>query len=53
MARGKTLLKLLNDLRHEARLSQNPAHNAQVRDSQVATLQRTPFHCSTKGYAKP
>lgn len=41
MARRKTLLKLLNDLRHEARLSQNPAHNAQVRDSQVASLQRT------------
>lgn len=40
MARGKTLLKLLNDYRAEARLSQNPAHNAQVRDSQVSHLQR-------------
>lgn len=39
--RGKTLVALLNDLRAECRMSLNPAHNAQVRDSQVMMLQRT------------
>jgi hypothetical protein len=38
--RGKTLGLLLNDLRIESRLSLNPAHNNQVRDSQVGLLQR-------------
>lgn len=41
MARGTTLLKLLDKLRYEARLSGNPAHNAQVRDTHVNMLQRT------------
>jgi hypothetical protein len=40
MARNQTLLKLLDDLRAECRLSSNPAHNAQQRDTQVRTLQR-------------
>lgn len=40
MARGTTLIKLLDDYRAEARLSLNPAHNAQVRDTQVKLLQR-------------
>lgn len=40
MARNKTLLKLLQDYRSEARLSGNPAHNTSVRESQVRTLQR-------------
>lgn len=40
MARGTTLVKLLDDYRAEARLSLNPAHNAQVRDTQVKLLQR-------------
>lgn len=40
MARGATLIKLLNDLRAEARLSMNTAHNAQDRDRQVIMLQR-------------
>lgn len=40
MARGATLIKLLNDLRAEARLSMNAAHNAQDRDRQVQMLQR-------------
>ncbi len=39
MARGKTLLKLLDDLRVELKLSLNPAHNSQVRDSHVRVLQ--------------
>lgn len=39
--RGKSLVSLLNSLRGEARLSLNPAHNAQVRDSHVQLLQRT------------
>lgn len=40
MARNTTLVKLLDDLRAEARLSLNPAHNAQNRPSQVKMLQR-------------
>ncbi|MGU3656815.1 phage adaptor protein [Methylobacterium fujisawaense] len=40
MARGQTLLKLLDDLRAECRLSPNPAHNAQQREGQVRLLQR-------------
>lgn len=38
--RGTTLVKLLDDLRVEARLSLNPAHNAQNRSSQVRAIQR-------------
>ncbi len=41
MARGKTLLSLLDDFRAECKLSLNPAHNAQVRDSQVKQLVHT------------
>lgn len=40
MARGQTLISLLNDLRAVARMSLNPAHSAQVRDHQVQALQR-------------
>jgi hypothetical protein len=40
MARGVTLGKLLNDLRAEARISLNVAHNAQHREAQVHMLQR-------------
>lgn len=40
MSIGTTLGKLLNDYRAEARLSLNPAHNAQNRDVQVHMLQR-------------
>lgn len=40
MARNVTLVKLLDDLRAEARLSLNPAHNSQARDGQVKQLQR-------------
>lgn len=40
MARGTTLVKLLDDYRAEARLSLNPANNSQVRDTQVKLLQR-------------
>lgn len=40
MARGTTLLRLLDLYRAECRLSLNPAHNAQVRDAQVNHLQR-------------
>lgn len=40
MARKQTLLKLLNDLRAEARLSLDPAHNRQARPAQVMLLQR-------------
>lgn len=40
MARGSTLLQLLDIVRAEARLSQNPAHNAQVRDATISKLQR-------------
>lgn len=39
MARGTTLLRLLDKLRVAARLSLNPAHNTQNRDSQVTMLQ--------------
>ena len=41
MARNITLLRLLDQLRAEARLSKNPAHNQQVRDTHVDILQRT------------
>lgn len=41
MARRTTLVKLLDDLRSEARISLNPAHNAQQRPAQVKLLQRT------------
>jgi hypothetical protein len=40
MARNTTLLRLLDLYRAECRLSLNPAHNAQVRDTQVSHLQR-------------
>lgn len=40
MARGKTLGACLTSLRTELRLSLNPAHNVQVRDTHVAVLQR-------------
>lgn len=40
MARNKTLLKLLNDVRAEARLSLDPAHNVQTRDSHINLIQR-------------
>lgn len=40
MARKTTLVKLLDDLRAEARLSLNPAHNIQNRPTQVKMLQR-------------
>lgn len=39
MARGKTLLSLLDDLRVLGRLSLNPAHNNQTRDHHVRMLQ--------------
>lgn len=41
MARGVTLVKLLDNLRAELHVSLNPAHNAQVRDKQVQALQST------------
>lgn len=41
MARGKTLLSLLQQYRSEIRTSGNPAHNTGVRDSQIQLLQRT------------
>lgn len=41
MARGSTLVKLLDDLRAELHTSLNPAHNNQVRDKQVKFLQST------------
>jgi hypothetical protein len=41
MARGTTLVKLLDLYRGECRLSFNPAHNAQDRDRQVNHIQRT------------
>lgn len=41
MARGSTLVKLLDDLRAELRTSLNPAHNSSVRDKQVKFLQST------------
>ena len=40
MARDTTLVRLLDLVRHEARLSLNPAHNNQYRDHQVSALQR-------------
>lgn len=40
MARGKTLLKLLQDLRAEIRASGNAAHNASAREGQVVLLNR-------------
>jgi len=40
MARRTTLVKLLDDLRAECRLSLNPAHNPQNRDTQIKALQR-------------
>lgn len=40
MARGKTLLKLLQDLRAEIRASGNVAHHASSRESHVVLLQR-------------
>lgn len=41
MARNKSLLSLLQDLRAEIGASGNPAHNSSVRESQVRLLQRT------------
>jgi hypothetical protein len=41
MARGLTLVKLLDNLRTELKASLNPAHNNQVRDKQIAFLQST------------
>jgi hypothetical protein len=41
MARNSTLVHILDLYRAEARVSQNPAHNNQVRDTQVKLLQRT------------
>jgi hypothetical protein len=41
MARGKTLLSLLQDYRIEVGASSNPAHNSASRDAQVRALQRT------------
>lgn len=41
MATGTTLVKLLDMLRTECRISPNPAHNRQQRDPQIALLQRT------------
>lgn len=38
MARGTTLIRLLDKLRAAARLSKNPAHNIQVRETQVDLL---------------
>lgn len=40
MARRTTLVKLLDDLRAECRISLNPAHNRQNRDVQIRALQR-------------
>ena len=40
MARNQTLLKILGDVRGEARLSLNPAHNIAGRDAQIALIQR-------------
>src|SRR5690554_3384722 len=40
MARRTTLVKLLDDLRAECRISLNPAHNRENRDKQVKALQR-------------
>lgn len=40
MARGKSLEYILDGVRAEARLSLLPAHNVQVRDSQIRLIQR-------------
>lgn len=40
MARRTTLVKLLDQLRAEARISLNPAHNTQVREAHINLLQR-------------
>lgn len=40
MARNQTLLKILTDVRGEARLSMNPAHNLADRDAQIGLIQR-------------
>ena len=40
MARRTTLVKLLDDLRAECRISLNPANNRQARDGQVKALQQ-------------
>lgn len=40
MARGTTLVKLLDDLRAECRISLNAAHNTANRDTQIKALQR-------------
>lgn len=40
MARGTTLIRLLDLYRAECRLSLNPAHNAQTRQTQVNHIQR-------------
>lgn len=40
MARGTTLVRLLDLYRVECRLSNNPAHNSGTRDAQVAHIQR-------------
>lgn len=40
MARGTTLIKLLDMLRAEIKVSLNPAHNQQVRDEHVNALQQ-------------
>lgn len=40
MARNRTLEKLLTDTRAEARLSLDPAHNVQSRDSHINLIQR-------------
>lgn len=40
MARGKTLVKLLDDYRAACRLSLNTAHNNQARDAQIKALQQ-------------
>lgn len=40
MARNQTLLKILTDVRGEARLSMNPAHNIADREAQIGLIQR-------------
>lgn len=40
MARYTTLIRLLDKLRAEARLSKNPAHNTQARESHIDVLNR-------------
>lgn len=52
MARNTTLLRLLDKLRAETRSSLNPAHNNQVRDTQVLMLQETQIRLWAK-YAWP